>query len=250
MREKTFLILTILLALGIFSSSFVVLYNQARNRDYISGKYSTDTKKIDLNAIKHIIISVPFNVEIERGESDNLTLVGNNKMFDQIQTDINGDTLALNYRWFNSWMVWENSQIKLKIMLRNTETIEIRSSSNVKTNNLQGDLLTVVNKGSGDIYMVNTQVLMLRGVLWGSGDLRIGGSSQDAIIESFGSSDVDMKEFLVEHAKVDVSGSGDVVVSSKDSLDARIAGSGNIFYKNNPKINTIQIGSGKVERLN
>ncbi|MBP6585664.1 MAG: DUF2807 domain-containing protein, partial [Flavobacterium sp.] len=51
-------------------------------------------------------------------------------------------------------------------------------------------------------------------------------------------------------AKVNVSGSGDIKVNCTEFIEARVAGSGDIEYKGNPKkVDTKVAGSGTIKMI-
>ena len=52
------------------------------------------------------------------------------------------------------------------------------------------------------------------------------------------------------HARADVQGSGDITVQPVESLDADIAGSGDIIYRGKPaKVNKNVAGSGDIKQV-
>ncbi|HQV37276.1 MAG TPA: DUF2807 domain-containing protein, partial [Flavobacterium sp.] len=65
-----------------------------------------------------------------------------------------------------------------------------------------------------------------------------------------GSGDIKAFELVSENAKVNVSGSGDIKVNCTEFIEARVAGSGDIEYKGNPKkVDTKVAGSGTIKMI-
>ena len=65
-----------------------------------------------------------------------------------------------------------------------------------------------------------------------------------------GSGDIKAIELVSENAKVNVSGSGDIKVNCTEFIEARVAGSGDIEYKGNPKkVDTKVAGSGTIKMM-
>ncbi len=59
--------------------------------------------------------------------------------------------------------------------------------------------------------------------------------------------DIDAYDLSSNDADIRISGSGEIKISVKENLIARISGSGNIYYKGDPKKQDIKVsGSGNV----
>ena len=80
----------------------------------------------------------------------------------------------------------------------------------------------------------------------GSGSLNLSGTACLHSIIISGSGTINSYELntSVSHAKVH--GSGDSFISVKDSLKVRNYGSGNVYYRGNPRIDSVMMGSGKI----
>ena len=81
----------------------------------------------------------------------------------------------------------------------------------------------------------------------GSGDIRVGGKTDNLSININGSGDVEVPNLKAEKAAISISGSGDVSAYVTENVDISIAGSGDVTIKGNPKkVKRIINGSGRV----
>ncbi len=84
----------------------------------------------------------------------------------------------------------------------------------------------------------------------GSGDMVLSGTCDKLTVGVAGSGDVDARALTTSDASVDIAGSGDVALHASKSLEASIAGSGDVSYKGAPaRISRNVIGSGEVRPL-
>ena len=85
---------------------------------------------------------------------------------------------------------------------------------------------------------------------FGSGNISIEGSASSLNIVDEGSGNIGAFDFLVADGTVNIEGSGVAEVNCSDNLDVVIQGSGIVYYKGNPSVNSSISGSGRVVDAN
>lgn len=126
------------------------------------------------------------------------------------------------------------------------KSLEYRSSGSGdgSFSGVKGILKIYVN-GSGDITARDLRLSDCNIKVSGSGDLNLSGSSEDLVIAVNGSGDIDAYQLQSVNVTVTVSGSGDIYTHPIESIHAKIAGSGDVYYKGDPvKTNISTSGSG------
>ncbi len=81
---------------------------------------------------------------------------------------------------------------------------------------------------------------------YGADNIYIDGTCDNLIKGNEGSGSIFAFGMMSIHGKVDNIGSGEVEVSCESNLDARIEGSGNVYYQGNPTINVHVEESGSL----
>jgi hypothetical protein len=120
---------------------------------------------------------------------------------------------------------------------------------------LNGDMLTIGYKSGTSIGNDNSEVFITMPLLtkfFTAGDSKISinsGTVNDFEAVITGASKIEGLGFTAKNAKVTIEGSGAASFFVTDKLDARITGSGIIYYKGNAVVTSIIAGSGKVEKL-
>jgi hypothetical protein len=82
----------------------------------------------------------------------------------------------------------------------------------------------------------------------GSGDVVVSGTADEARFGIAGSGDIDARNLGAKKVGVSISGSGDAHVNATETLDAKVAGSGDVTYSGHPHDVSRRVsGSGSVE---
>lgn len=105
----------------------------------------------------------------------------------------------------------------------------------------------ILIRGSGDVTLYGLDQPRLDVVIQGSGDVTALGRVDRLDVEVAGSGDVDTRELMATTARLLIAGSGDIDALVTHSVDARIAGSGDIVVRGNPPVRTQSVaGSGNI----
>jgi hypothetical protein len=103
--------------------------------------------------------------------------------------------------------------------------------------------------GSGLIRATGVDASSVTVTLSGSGLVRMSGTATRLAVSLGGSGDAQLEQLVAKDVQAVVEGSGRIVVTATDSLDASVPGSGAIVYGGNPPHVTTSItGSGAVTR--
>jgi len=114
--------------------------------------------------------------------------------------------------------------------------------------NFSGRSIALTIAGSGDIEgeleydEVETSIM-------GSGSIRIDGSAESFEGSIGGSGSIQARDFFVEDAELSIRGSGSMTLKVESSLDAKIFGSGSIYYYGSPRVSIVDAGSGRLVQL-
>jgi len=84
----------------------------------------------------------------------------------------------------------------------------------------------------------------------GSGKITVNGSSKDSSIEVRGSGKFSGDKFTANNADVLITGSGTVNIGVTDNLNAKITGSGRLYYRGKPPVLEASVSrSGRIRKL-
>jgi hypothetical protein len=187
-----------------------------------SGNVTTETRTV--GKFTSIDLASSGNVVINRTGADSLSVTGDDNLLSFYTSEVKDGTLYLSFAKGKSFQ----GKIPIyRVTVADLRDIHVRGSGDLDASNLDGDALSVIVSGSGDV--------------------RLAGRADDLTLSISGSGSVDAAELKAQRAKVGVSGSGDATVNASDTLDARVSGSGSLRYLGAPKLTSDVTGSGSIE---
>ena len=143
----------------------------------------------------------------------------------------------------SSW----KSGILVVVPVESIDGVSLSGSGDITSRTtLKSDSFETRISGSGDIVL-DVEANSVEASMSGSGDMKLNGKASDFEVQVSGSGDISAYGLEADHVTVQVSGSADVEVTAKQSIKARVSGSGDISYRGNPgKIDTKSSGSGDI----
>jgi hypothetical protein len=168
-------------------------------------------------------------------------------ILDVLQTSVVNGVLHIDFK--NSVRVRSYEVITINISAPAADYFRLSGSGNMYVNgDLAANDLQVKLSGSGSITIDKAMIAnKIDADISGSGNISImNGFATNEDLSISGSGKIDVAAIAAENAITHTSGSGDVKVMLSKTLDAKISGSGSVYYHGNPIITTHVTGSGKV----
>lgn len=167
-------------------------------------------------------IMVPGKVHYRGGEGDEVVVRGPADLVSRVR--VRGSEI-----WVCKGTV-RGSKLDVTLPGRRFHTVEVAGSSDMTLEN------------------VTSPELLLR--VAGSGSIRAQGKSDNVKINIAGSGDAYLAELAIKNLKMSIAGSGFAEAGPEESLDLRIAGSGDFKLLSQPKhVSTKIAGSGKITQV-
>jgi hypothetical protein len=131
------------------------------------------------------------------------------------------------------------------VIANTTGSFTTKSPMSVEVSMPSLTALTLSGSGVIAVTGIEAQSLTLR--LSGSGVVRAGGTARRLDVSLAGSGDAQLERLVARHVHAVVSGSGRILVTATNSLDASVPGSGAVLYGGDPAhVTTSVTGSGTV----
>lgn len=190
-------------------------------------------------------------VYLTQGNTQKVELRGDRDVLDKIETDVRGGKLSIRHRSSGSWFNWSgNGDFEVYITVRDIEGLSVSGSGRIIGENKFSvkDLdLSVSGSGKMDIEASARDVEMS---VSGSGKILVAGTAERAYSTISGSGRIKAEDLRAESYKVRISGSGSCEIYAKEEIDARISGSGSVYYRGDPpKVNSSTSGSGRIRKM-
>lgn len=219
---------------------------QAQKKVKGNGNMTTITRTTsDYDGIK---CSGSFDYVLVAGNEGKITLEGEENLLEYIITEVKDGNLIVKTENNISLSSSLNKTIKITIPFKDISEVALAGSGDLWSEDvITADELEVSMAGSGDVKLT-IEANSVEGKVAGSGDLTLKGKTNDLEAEVAGSGNFHGFDLVANNVAVAVSGSGEMDVVCTENLKARVAGSGDIKYKGNPKKEDTKVaGSGRIE---
>ncbi|WP_111307596.1 head GIN domain-containing protein [Confluentibacter sediminis] len=188
-----------------------------------------------------------FDYILVSGSEGHIKIEGEENLLDYIITETKNNTLIVKVKEHANISPSENKTIKVTIPFKEISSVSLTGSGDLWNNDIiNASNFDVLLNGSGDVT-IDIQATSVKANLSGSGDLKLKGQTSNLEAKLTGSGDFNSFNLQANNTDVTVAGSGDAKVFSTEKLKARVAGSGDIVYKGNPKKEDTKVaGSGSI----
>ncbi|HEX8040361.1 MAG TPA: head GIN domain-containing protein [Chryseosolibacter sp.] len=218
------------------------------------------TKKVlELPEFKSIYVNSNYTVYLKQTNKQEVTVEALTDIYSLTEIKVVDGVLMVNMErkpenpnkslWAKIDDIKVNPTMKLYVTMKNIEELQVNGGGKIIAENslATGNIKLAVNgSGSMDIDLKGD---MVKAEVTGSGSLALRGyaSSIDALIS--GPGNINGFNCPVDNAKAKVSGSGICELNVTTTIDAVVAGSGQVKHKGNTKNTNKKVyGSGSVDR--
>ncbi len=186
-------------------------------------------------------------VLLNRGPSSSATVKIDENLVEELDIHVQNDVLIIGLRPGRS--IYRYTEFTVTVSLPTLREIGIYGSGDIAAaETFRGQSIALGIYGSGSISG-NFEYGCVSALIKGSGDIRAVGSADRLEADIEGSGDILASGLKAESAIVRVNGSGSCTLTVEEALDARIHGSGSIYYYGSPMISQVDAGSGGLRKI-
>lgn len=198
-------------------------------KEFIKGSGPIVSRTLTIGAFSKAGVHYDIDVDISYGNIPQVKVTGYENLLNIL--DIRTDNGVLIIKYNRQYTQIRNGNVRVQIMLPIIESASVYGSGDVKVMGfLTGNQFSAGIYGSGSVTVENAVF-------------------QYAAFDIYGSGKIEAQGLQVKDALVQVYGSGHSYISVSEKLVSKIFGSGNIYYRGNPVLETTQNGSGRVIKL-
>ena len=197
--------------------------------DCIKGTETVISEERKLDSFESIEARGSSNIQIIKGDAFNILIKDHGNLLKYFKTEVKSATLTLG---FDEEHCINNSNMEVVITMPDLKKIKSLGSGDIDiAGKFVGEKLATAILGSGQIIIKDSCFYKtLNASITGSGDTKA-------------------KEGKFENAKIEILGSGSIVVGETNFLDIDIKGSGSVSYYGNPSIKSDIKGSGAISKI-
>jgi hypothetical protein len=210
------------------------------------GNLTKETREV--GTYTGVMVAGSVNVEVSYGDSKSITIEGDENVLPYIETMVENGNLVIKTK--DKVGITSKHKIIVYASLTTVKRLRVSGSGNITGNGeFSNDSRTdIAVSGSGNINMGINSFASTKINISGSGNVTLKGRSTNNIDAGVsGSGNIDCSEVSCNDVFAHVSGSGNIKVYANKSIDAKVSGRGNIYYKGAATtINLKSSGSGKI----
>jgi hypothetical protein len=195
-----------------------------------------------------IEISSALKVVLTQGNTEKLTLEGDDEILQRVITEIKGNTLIIRLKegTYNK----SHQDVTAYLTFKTLSKIDLSGAVKLSgTNAMKFDNLEFDCSGATKIDL-NLTAVKLDADFSGASSLKLEGSAQMLGIDVSGASKVNAEDLVVKNCNIDCSGASYIAIHVTDILRAEGSGASKISYKGSPSIvETDMSGASKMSKI-
>ncbi|MBK8505612.1 MAG: DUF2807 domain-containing protein [Saprospiraceae bacterium] len=199
-------------------------------------------ESFDLDDVNSITLRMDATVFITQGDDPGVTISGQANIIDEIDFQVRNRELVIdNHRCLRNY-----DPVEIYITTTEIRELNISGSGSILSENqlAVNDLqLNISGSGKMDLNILADDIF---GRISGSGDMYLQGTMDDLNYTISGSGNLNAFDLETQTANITISGSGNAEVTVIEHLEVRSSGSGDVYYRGNPVIDSRLSGSGRV----
>ena len=204
----------------------------------------------NLASFTSIALGASFSVELRRGAREGIEILADDNLLPLIETRISGRadrTLTIDVA--RDARIEARTPVVVVVDFVSLDALALGGSGTITGPGLHLERLAVAVGGSGQMRLPALEVATLEMSIGGSGRVTADGRARRLSVSVAGSGRCDLERLVAGAVSVAVVGSGTALVNAAQSLDATIAGSGEVLYRGDVTPTSTVVGNGRLRRL-
>ena len=201
-------------------------------------------RELDLGSFDRLVLQVPADVEITLGDRNHARIEAEPKVIDSIDfRDRNGRLQVIAGRNFQT-----QERIYIRITCRRLVALEAHAAVDATVSGLRGDAFSLSAADSASVSLEGMNLTALDADIAGSATVTASGKVRTQKVRVAGAGGYDARQLESRRSVVDASGSSDVIIDSREQLEATVSGAATVQYKGTPALKQSVSGAGTIER--
>ncbi|MDN5214298.1 head GIN domain-containing protein [Fulvivirgaceae bacterium BMA12] len=206
---------------------------------------------LNLGDFDEVHLGTSGKVFIKQGNKTEVILQASERRKERLEIEVRGHKLHIGNKRGWSWKGWNSDEdLTVYVTVKEIDALKVSSSGKIIGQGiLRTNDLNLAVSGSGRID-IETEAGDIESAISGSGRIEVTGKSEYNSVRISGSGKLIAEDLVGEEYDIAVSGSGNCKINVSKRIEARISGSGKVYYRGNPdRVNSSVSGSGSVRKI-
>ncbi len=219
----------------------------ARGGEQITGSGVARTETRNVTGFHSVVLGVGANVEVRQGDSEGLSITGDDNIVPLVETLVENGTLRIRWKG-NADISAKYRSLAIVVSAKRIDALTVGGSGRIHAARLKSPGLRATIGGSGEIALDALDTDTVHFTIGGSGRVTAAGRADVLEVAVAGSGELSAAKLESRRANIAVQGSAQADVWAKETLNATIAGSGAVNYRGSPQVHRTVVGSGTVRQ--
>jgi hypothetical protein len=214
----------------------------------VDGSGRTVTKEFDIRDFSKVDVSHAFQVEIAQSSSYRVLVRADDNLQEELKVEKRGDTLVIGLKPFRSSNL-RNATLKAEVHLPVLRAVEASGASDLRIGGFSSVKDFEVNL-SGASYLegeISARDVSIE--VSGASRVLLQGRAADLRLDASGASNLDLEDFPVEDADIELSGASEAEVVVTGTLDINASGASRLYFGGSPTMGRVDLsGASSIKR--
>jgi len=213
----------------------------------ITGSGNVVAQEEAITGFDRVGVSHGFDANISQGDSFGVVIRVDDNLVEYLQVVKQGNTLKIDFVPNTPNIL--RATLQAEVTMPDLAGLDMSGGTDVTITGFESTQVFTVDASGGSHLQGDVVAGDVTFDISGSSEVVLTGSAQNAMIEASGSSDLDLADFPVLDAAVDLSGSSEATVNLSGRLDVDASGSSNLYYLGDPTLGDMDTsGSSSIEQ--
>jgi hypothetical protein len=198
-----------------------------------------------VSGVSGVVLDGVGHVYVRQSGTESLRVRTEEHILPFIRTEMQGGQLVIGFVEGTSYH-GQASVIEFDLTVVDLDRVELSGAGQISLTNVSTDQLSLVHSGTGTIDLNGLAATRLEATRSGTGTIVASGSVQQQSVVLDGVGNYDARNLDSATAEITIRAIGSATVQVSERLEARIDGSGSVYYIGDPIVQRTGNGSGSV----
>lgn len=241
-------ILSLLSFLILFASVLITSSQTQAQSTTIKGNGNVSKETRSISSFSKIELNSVMNVFLKQSGTESITIEADNNLFKYIETYVKDNTLYIETK--ENYNIQKSKKLNVYVSFKDLNNLTNNSVGNVKSEN-QFNLssFNIENNSVGNLNLDLT-CKNLNAEINSVGNVTLSGKADNANIENNSVGNLDAFDMITVNLSIENNSIGNSEVHATGEISIESNGVGNVLYKGDPKVKSLEkSGIGNVKKM-
>jgi len=214
----------------------------------VNGSGRIVTEDFDIRGFSRVDISRAFNVEVIQSSSYKVAVRIDENLQQHLRIEKRGDTLVIGLKPYRSYNL-RGVTMEAQVHMPDLRGIDASGASDVRISGFSSAKDFEVDLSGASYLDGEIMARDMRIEVCGASRVRLQGAAVDLYLNASGASNLDLEDFPVQDADIELSGASEAKVVLDGTLDIDASGASRLYFGGSPTMGRVDLsGASSIKR--